>query len=412
MATVALRVTEIDATPLVAETCGRVNPAHVQGRPAYAFDVLHTRADFDRLEADWNALFSRSGRPTQVFQTFDWCWHWCRAFLGEAGGRSELAVVTGRDHDGRLVLVIPLVKERAAGLSRLVWLGEPVSQYGDALIDDVPDPDALVEGAWRHLTSIVEVDLVRLRKVRADAVIAPLLARLGARITEHCEAPYLDLTTAPSFSTYEQRYTAKARKNRRRLMRRLEEQGPVEVAQLRQGPDAGTHAVLALSLKKAWLASRKCISPALADPRTARFFQALAGDGERAAGTIVSLLRCNGTLAGAQIGFACKGRLLLHVIVYDLAFEKSGVGVLHLERTIADAYAAGLHTVDLLAPNDAYKMDWADGTVGVDDFALPLTLKGGAFAHLYLGHLRRRLKSLAAYAPGLARSAMAVTTVL
>jgi CelD/BcsL family acetyltransferase involved in cellulose biosynthesis len=379
---------------------------------ACSYMLIKGRAEFERLETEWDALFARSGKPTQVFQTHAWCRHWCDAFLTPGDPGTELAVVTGRAADGRLVLVLPLVKERSAGLTRLVWLGEPVSQYGDALVDENADAPALLYGAWQHLTAAAGADLVHLRKVRADAMIAPLLQLVGGRVTQRCEAPSLDLAGAASFAAYEQRYAAKARKNRRRLMRRLEEQGPVVIEHLAEGQAAVALARHALDLKRTWLKSRGMLSPALSDPRTTRFFEAIAGDTNRSAGARVSVLRVGSAIAGVQVGFVCKGRLSLHVIVYDLAFEKSGVGVLHLERAIAGAIEAGYGAIDLLAPNADYKMDWADGTTGVDDVAVPLSLRGQAFVHLYLGHVRHRLKSLAGHMPGFVRSALTLTTIL
>ena len=186
--------------------------------------LVETRAGFDALEAGWNALFERSGHSHQVFQTFNWNWHWANHFLGS----SRLAIVTGH-RAGRLVMVWPLVREHAHGLEVLAWMGEPVSQYGDVLVEDGPGRCAMLRQAWAFIVATVKPGLVRLNKTRADAVIAPLLAGTGAIITQRLEAPYLDLASAKTFAAYEGRYTAKARKNRRRLYRRLEEQGPVTI---------------------------------------------------------------------------------------------------------------------------------------------------------------------------------------
>ena len=84
----------------------------------------------------------------------------------------------------------------------------------------------------------------------------------------------------------------------------------------------------------------------------------------------------------------------MHVIVYDLAHEKSGVGVLHLEHAIAEAYDQGLTAIDLLAPKADYKMDWADGTIAVIDHAVPVSAAGRIYAHVYLGFVREHAKSL------------------
>jgi CelD/BcsL family acetyltransferase involved in cellulose biosynthesis len=87
------------------------------------------------------------------------------------------------------------------------------------------------------------------------------------------------------------------------------------------------------------------------------------------------------------------------VIVFDLEFEKAGAGVLHLEQRIKSACDQSVATLDLLAPKSDYKMDWADATIGVTDFAVPLTVKGRLFVDLYLCRLRPRLKSLAPLLP-------------
>ncbi len=108
-----------------------------------------TRAEFDALEDEWNALFARAGQGTQLFQTFNWLWHWCNHFVDGCPG-TRLSVVTARRH-GRLVLVWPLVSERAGLLTRLSWMGEPVSQYGDVVMEDEAGGLDLLREAWIFL---------------------------------------------------------------------------------------------------------------------------------------------------------------------------------------------------------------------------------------------------------------------
>src|SRR4029453_3887517 len=103
--------------------------------PAVAFALVSERSAFDALEPEWNDLFRRAGRDAQLFQTFNWNWHWANHYLDAASGerkRGALAIVTAR-RNGRLVMVWPLVAERVAGLRVLRWMGEPVSQYGAVL---------------------------------------------------------------------------------------------------------------------------------------------------------------------------------------------------------------------------------------------------------------------------------------
>lgn len=367
--------------------------------PGISIAVARDRPAFDALEQDWNDLFRRAGRDTQLFQTFNWNWHWANHYLGPGPGsrlssrpRLTPAVVTVR-RDGRLVMLWPLVSERIAGLSVLRWMGEPVSQYGDVLMEAGPDTQGLVREVWRYITSRLGADAVALRKVRADAAVAPLFADLGLPRTGVEEAPWLDLASAPDFAAYEQRYSAKARKNRRRLMRRLEERGAVALVRHTGGVQARGAALAGIALKREALAATGRPAPALADPRFGAFFADVAEGRMRPAGCGVTVLESNGATAGVGIDITCNGRRAAHVLVHDPGLDACGAGVLLVQEWTRSASAEKVACFDFLAPAHAYKMDWADGTVTVEDFALGLTLAGRLYTNIYVGLLRERLKA-------------------
>src|SRR5262249_12099809 len=100
----------------------------------FEFALIADRAQFAALEPEWNELFARAGRPHQLFQAYDWLRHWADHYLDD---RTRLSIVVVRQ-GGRLVMVWPLVAIQRAGLTRLCWMGEPVGQYGDALVEDGP----------------------------------------------------------------------------------------------------------------------------------------------------------------------------------------------------------------------------------------------------------------------------------
>jgi CelD/BcsL family acetyltransferase involved in cellulose biosynthesis len=376
---------------------------------ACVFALVTDRDAFDALEPEWNHLFDRAGRGIQVFQTFNWNWHWCNHYLGEGsrgGAVASLAVVTAR-RAGRLVMVWPLVRERVAGLCQLSWMGEPVSQYGDVLIEDRPDAAALLREAWSFITAELTPDLVRLRKVRDDASVAPLLAECGALPTLRLEAPYLDLSSAKDFAAYEQRYSPRSRRNRGRLRRRFAERGAMAIECYQGGARAGDLATQAIALKRDWLTDRGIVSPALFDPRIEGFFADVAEAATHPAGCQVSALTSDGEAAAIEITVLCKERTVMHVIVFNLAYEKAGAGVLLLEESIARSFDKGCRAFDLLAPADGYKLDWADAVTGVGDWALPLSLKGWLYARVYLGFAREGIKRALAALPASVRRRLA-----
>jgi CelD/BcsL family acetyltransferase involved in cellulose biosynthesis len=381
-------------------------PRHIEdllaGAPAAAPDhevmqLIATRAEFAALEAEWNALDARAARPEQMFQSFNWLWHWAQHFADR--DTNKLAIVTIR-RNGVLVGVLPLMVERALALKQLSFMGDPVSQYGDALVEDDTRASGLVERALRFAIQATRADVVRLAKVRDGSIIAAALAQFKTSITAAEEAPYIDLTKYPTFDAYQERFSSKARKNRRRLERRLEERGAIELQWNLEGP-AGSDATNAtLALKRDWLKARGQLSRAFADPRTDAFFAAVCASQTRPAGAHVALLRSGGNIANAAISVTSKGTQALHVLAYDQTFDKCAPGVLHVEMLIERAFADGAKTFDFLAPRHDYKNEWADGAVRVADYAVPVTHLGRIYTHVYLGYVREKLKAAVKAAAG------------
>jgi CelD/BcsL family acetyltransferase involved in cellulose biosynthesis len=167
----------------------------------------------------------------------------------------------------------------------------------------------------------------------------------------------------------------------------------VRFEQYRHGPAARDLIDRALTLKRAWLKQRGIISQTLHDPRFDGFFGAIVLGQTRPVGARVSAIRCRENPVAIEISFACKDRVFGHVLAHDMAFDKQGVGGILADYTIGSAHEHGYATFDLLPPANPYKVDLADDTVAVDDWAVPLTRKGDLYARLWLRHGRHWLKS-------------------
>jgi len=356
------------------------------------YEIVTTRAGFDALGDEWNALFERAGNGAQLFQTFNWLWHWCNTFLPQDGASGpSLAILTGRRGE-RLITVWPMVIERHGGLNQLAWMGTPVSQYGDILIDDVPDAPAVLREGWKHLVETLRPDVVWLTRVRADAAVAPLLADVGARVTQRLAAPYLDLASAPDFDTYMQRHSPRARKKHRAAARKLTALGEVEFVCEGQTERSSDLASTAVERKNSQLLERGIVSPALADPRTQRFFAEAAGPSDHPSGVVVYAIEINGERAAIDVLVTAKDRIATHVFAYDPKYAKDRVGAHLLELTIARTFEEGYRALDMLAPADDYKLRWADGVVEVIDWSVPVSRLGSAYTRGYLETLRPLLK--------------------
>jgi CelD/BcsL family acetyltransferase involved in cellulose biosynthesis len=192
---------------------------------------------------------------------------------------------------------------------------------------------------------------------------------------------------------------APSRNRRRSMAKNLAKLGSVAFVQQAGNAAARTLALETIAWKRGQLLERGLISPALADPRFDAFFADIASDAQRPAGCRVVALECNGSAAAACIVVTCKNYIAGHVAAFDPRFEKASVGMTMLERAIAEAFTEGFATFDLLAPADAYKARLTRNKIGVNDWALPVTLKGKAYARLYLGGLRPAIRSALAALP-------------
>jgi len=366
-------------------------PRSAQGRE---FALITDRVQFEALEQEWIALFARAGRPHQLFQTFDWLRHWTNHYLDH---RTRLSIVIAR-HDGRLVMVWPLIAMRTVGFTRLCWMGEPVSQYGDVLVEDGPARIDLLRQGWAFVKSL-DADVIHLRKTRRDAAVFPLLEYAGAVVTDFAAAPYLDLASAHDFEAYQRRYPAKRRARRRRLLRGLHEIGTVAFEHRAGGPAARNLVGHALALKGKWLLARGVIAPVLQDPRFGRFLRDVAAGGTGAAGIRLTAMCCNGKPAAIEVSLECKGHRVAYLISYDIDLAKHGIGIIVAEHSIRTAHEQGLVRFDLLTPADAYKMDWADGAVEVRDWAMPLSRAGRIYQCVWLCLARQAMRSATKSSP-------------
>lgn len=366
-------------------------------------EIIDTLGALERIGSEWDGLFAAAGKPHHVFQKHAFLLEFCKVYVSadaDACCSCRLAILLAR-RAGRLVLVWPLVEQRSVGARVVGWLGEPVSQYGDVLLHPGEDRLATLRMAYGHLLDRVRPDVVRLRRVREDADIAPFLKHLEAPVRERQEAPCITLRSGGS--SFEDRQSGKARKNRRRLLRRLEERGETIFAEVTE-PAAQQLAIASgLADKREWLARRALLSSTFADRRFDTFLKQASVAPDNATGLSLFTLSLDRRPIAVALGFRCKARLMLHVITYAAEAEKHGAGVLNLEAILRLAEAEGLEAVDLLPPKADYKLDWSDTAMEVADYSWGTSLRGRIWAGLLDGIARPRARQLIDRAPLAAR---------
>ena len=358
-----------------------------------SIEIVRTHDGFRALEADWTELFAHSAKSFHVFQSYNWAWHFLETY--RHAEPDTLAIAVAREY-GKAVLIWPLMVSRAFKTTELEWLGEPISQYGDVILspDTETDRETLLAQTWSTLVRELNPDAITLRRVRADANLRPFLQTIGADVTDRQIAPSLTLTKATTYAEHrDANASSKSRKKRRRAWRMLEAEGPLSLDQMAPSENAASLAAHAIHLKRSWLADRGLVSRALSDDNAIAFFRAVCGPTDRPVGANLHVLYSNGRPASIQIYFDHADRSCLHLIVYDLDFERHGCGLLHLDHTFKNRFDNGSATIDLLAPAAHYKSQVANNETAVLDYAVPLTLKGRLLTRVYQGQLRPRLKA-------------------
>jgi CelD/BcsL family acetyltransferase involved in cellulose biosynthesis len=348
--------------------------------------VLRDRRGFEALGREWNDLFARAGRPEQLFQDHRWLSCWADHYLGDSSG---LRIVTGRI-DGRLAMIWPLVETvRLGRLAQLGWMGEPISQYGDVLLEPGPRSRELLALGWQAVRTL-GADLAILRKTRGDSNVGGLLARVAASC-ENAQAPFADLA-GKSADALAQR-SSKAKASRRRLLRRLHETGSIVFCAGAQGEEAQKLVRAAFAMKREWLLRRGLYSGPIESSAMPAFFLDLMQQKPGPVEALVDAVLRDGEPVAVGVTLSCRGACFGHLLTHDPACEKLGVGILLADHVMKSCLARGMTLYDMLAPFDPYKAEWADGATPVADWVVGFSLPGRLLARIWSGRPRQRIKT-------------------
>lgn len=188
---------------------------------AVRIETITRLKDFARLSGSWDELVRSMRRPSP-FLLHDWLLEWWLHY----GAKRALAVHVARRGD-ELVGALPMCRVRRFGLRVTEFIGGTGATLADLLLAPGEDPDTAAALAAR--ITKVSVDY-------ADVFGMPRGSRLEAALPpgsllfmERQEAPVLDLRAGWE-AVYTGKLSSKARSERRRHRRRLEELGDVEIS--------------------------------------------------------------------------------------------------------------------------------------------------------------------------------------
>ncbi len=166
--------------------------------PDLTIRTVRTLADVEAMSAEWRALEALSTDPLSYFQTYSWCSNWIARF-GTAASRHQPIIQTAW-HGTTLVAVLPLMVTSRWGVRRIVALGDPHTQYCNAICH----PDHVDGPAVRQLLArsleMTNCDLAIFQSVPQSS---PIVTALGeaARLARHDnESSVLDLSVFSSLA--------------------------------------------------------------------------------------------------------------------------------------------------------------------------------------------------------------------
>lgn len=342
-------------------------------------------AAFEPLREQWDGLVRTMPRPSP-FLLHAWLNEWWR-YYGE--GRRLQVEVAFRGQ--RLVGALPLCVTVRRGLGVAEFMGGHRSALGDLLLAEGEDKSLGRDLATRAFSG--NHDLADLFGLPGNSLLAAALPPGELRLLERVEAPILDLEHGWD-DAYERITSARTRQLHRRRRRQLGDLGTLEVSVARTPEELGPALHEAFRLHDLRWAGRPDGSE-FTSPTGKRFHMAAGLALARDDVSRIVLLKLDARPVAFHYFLALCGRMYVHRLAFDPAFERLSPGLLNTLDAIQAAAAEGAIAVEFLGGAERYKRDLSNR---VDPLYEGLGLARGIRGHAVVAsrlaaiHTRRRLK--------------------
>jgi CelD/BcsL family acetyltransferase involved in cellulose biosynthesis len=344
------------------------------------------------LRGAWTALESRCHSAPTVFQSFDWVHEWSKIYCDpNTANAAEIRIITGR-RDNQLVFVLPLMLRRIQGLKMLTLLSEPHAQYGDILCHRDENPELWMTAALEFCQAKSTADILYIRHVRDDSILATFAKRHLADGHFNEKAPYLDLSVFGSSAEYDSRYSSTQKKRRKKIRKYLQELGPVNFTAVSDPAASDAAIASAVTEKEIWLKKRGRYSRVLNCPRHVDFLRGLARLRDSSIKLVVTKLSAGDKTASWDISFRYEGTNYCYITSHVNTLNDLSPGRLHMDQSQRLSLADGIKKFDLMVPNDPHKESWCSGKMDVNDYYFAFSAKGRLYGAAYLGWFRPLLR--------------------
>lgn len=366
-------------------------PLNVVASDQLSIEILKSHDDMARFETQWRELEDQAAKPSNVFQSFDWCMNWVKTNANQNECYQVFVVTVSQNEQCKLIW--PMMIDCFGPFSVLRWLSEPFSQYGDVLVAETTEKDQLLELAWKKLKSHPTADSIRLRHVRSDSNVYKFLVdhTTDSGVCDH--APFLEIDKFPTQSAYDGRYSKSQRRRRKRISNNLAKIGEIKFEHDNQGQCFDNALNNAIAEKRKWLVARGLHSKPIMSPELAPFFNAMSSNGKTLK-PIASQLSAGDQKISYEIGLRYKNHHFGYITAHDSTLTDASPARLHMDMSQRLAIDDGLDAFDLMVPADPHKKTWSSSSVKTSEFYAPVTAKGAIYTGLYLSLFRPMIRTI------------------
>ncbi len=328
-----------------------------------SFDIAETLfGDFPSARETWLAL-ERSA-DFYPFQSYAWLETWFGT-IGVAHGWTP-AILSLVRADGRGRALLPLGFAPKAGLRRLAWMGEGVSDYCGALVAPAGSFSATeLLAAVRALAARMGCRSIELDRNPADFPSGP-----NPLIGENFRLLHYKAHSTALPDDIEEfladRFTSKERYNLRRASKRLAAAGQLRFAVAGDGASRADLTERMIALKRE---RYRAIGAAdnFAKPSFADFYRAAARRSDL--GVHISALYLDGTAIALHWGVSA-GRVMYYLmpVFGPGAYERYSPGLVFLLEFVGQCRRDGLERLDFTIGDEEYKNKWRDRSMDLFRF--------------------------------------------
>jgi CelD/BcsL family acetyltransferase involved in cellulose biosynthesis len=351
--------------------------------------------DIVALQTDWQALELAADSRMSLFQHFDWNWQWCKSCYDNGTGKFDKAcpLIISVHHNGEMIGLWPLQVDTIAGVTMLEWLSAPALQYGGVLIKAGGDATACLDAAWHHITTQLDIDLIRLENVISGTRLHKYLSDNCTRVSRSFSS-ILKTGELDDWEAYQATLKKTARRARRKRYNKLSRQGDLVFQVHREAVVFSRLVKTAVEWKRDWLKKQNWPGMLINDDLFMAFLAGLAGENQsRNSPWVVAELALDGQPVAIEVGAVSGNRYYSYLGAFNTDYAKHSPGKIELELMIGWALENGFEEFDFLCVPSQYKMDWTNKTVALENFDRVCSLKGRLMHSLWVKRLRPAVKN-------------------